>query len=96
LRIVVDVDRLAPSCKTESRAVKSKLAGLEISTEWRPNWTYSKQSTQAVKADAMPMAPATMPNGSAIVKRNDNARDTLEVDGESRWEVLTWASAAAS
>jgi hypothetical protein len=29
------------------------------------------------------MVPATMPNGSAIVKRNDGARDTLEVDGES-------------
>ncbi|KFY02935.1 hypothetical protein O988_01803 [Pseudogymnoascus sp. VKM F-3808] len=34
------------------------------------------------KADAMPMAPATMPNGSAIVKINDNAGFTLEVDGE--------------
>jgi hypothetical protein len=42
-----------------------------------------------VKADAMPIALATMPNGSAIVKRNDHARDTLEVDRESRWEVLT-------
>ncbi len=44
----------------------------------------------------MPMAPETIPNGSAIVKRNDIAKDTLEVDGESRWEVLTRTSAAAS
>jgi hypothetical protein len=32
-RIVVDFDRLPPPCKTESRAVESKLTGLEISTE---------------------------------------------------------------
>jgi hypothetical protein len=51
--------------------------------KWRPNWTYSKQSIQAVKADAMPMAPEIMPNGSAIVKINGNARDILEVEGES-------------
>jgi len=44
----------------------------------------------------MLIAPATMLNGSAIVKRNDNARDTLEVDRESRWEVLTRTLAAAS
>jgi hypothetical protein len=31
--IVVNVNRIVLSCKTESCAVKSKLAGLEISTE---------------------------------------------------------------
>ena len=82
-RIIVDVGRLAPSCKTESRAAESKLGGLEISTKVAANWTYSKQSTQAVKANVIPMAPATMQNSSAIVKRN-NARDAPEVDRGSR------------
>jgi hypothetical protein len=76
--------------------VRQSLAQLRASWQvsksrpkWQLNWTYSKQSTQAVKADAMPIAPATMPNGSVIVERNDYARDTLEVDRESRWEVFT-------
>jgi hypothetical protein len=76
-----------------SRAVESKLTSLEVSTEVAAKLDVLE--AQAAKADAMLMAPATMPNGSAIVKRNYNARDTLEVDGECRWAVLTTTSAAA-
>lgn len=57
---------------------------------------YSRKSARAVKAGVMLMTPATMPKGSAIAKRNDHTSDTLEVDRESRWEVLTRTSAAAS
>jgi hypothetical protein len=41
-----------------------------------------------VKADVMLIAPATMLNGFVIVKRNNNTKDTLEVNRE-KWEVLT-------
>lgn len=52
---------------------------------------YSKQSTQAVKADAIPMAPEIIPNGSAIIERGDNTETNLEVDeGWRLMVVLLW------
>jgi hypothetical protein len=37
-----------------------------------------KQLTQAVKSNVMPIALATMLNGSAIIKENDNVGFTVE------------------
>jgi hypothetical protein len=47
-----------------------------------------------VKADAMPMAPEIMPNGS-VMSKEIMMQDTLEVE-EKRWGFLTTTSAAAS
>jgi hypothetical protein len=33
---------------------------------FRPNWIYSKQSTQVVKTPASPMTPRVVPTGSTI------------------------------
>jgi hypothetical protein len=61
-RTSVDVHKFAPSCKKGFLAVESNMGHLDR--------TGPARSSQHKRADAMTMAPATIPNGSAIVERN--------------------------
>jgi hypothetical protein len=59
-----------PGCRLLSQMMDYRALG-----DSSPN-----NKVQGVEApDAMPMAPATIPNGSAIFKVIDNARDILVV-----------------